>query len=75
MPKLIQHDGLGRGEHVFLVQRHPVQGFQRRAREVPALFWEGRLRLLEDTGAWGATTSNNGRVPNAKTYGQANPAY
>ena len=61
MPKLIKHvsitegetNGLGRGQHVFLAQRHRVQvrGFKRRAREIRGLFWEGRLRLLEDFGA------------------------
>ena len=53
MPKLISHDGLGRGEHVFLAQRHRVQvrGFKCRAHEVLGLFWEGRMRLLEDFGA------------------------
>ena len=53
MPKLITHDGLGRGQYVFLAQRHRLQvrGFKRRAREVLGLFWKGRLRLLEDIGA------------------------
>ena len=53
MPKLIPHDGLGRGEHVFLAQRHRVQarGFKRRAHEVLYFFWEGRPRLFKDFGA------------------------
>ena len=53
MPKLIPHDVLGRGDNLFLAQRHRVQvrSFKRRAREIPGLFWEGRLRLLEDFGA------------------------
>ena len=52
MPKLIPHDGFGRGQHGFLAQRHRVQvrGFKRCAREVLGLFWEGRVRLLEDFG-------------------------
>ena len=48
----VGHRHLIRGEHVFLAQRHRVQvrGFKRRAQEVLGLFWEGRLRLLDDFG-------------------------
>ena len=53
MPKLIPNDGFGRGQRGSLAQRHRVQvrGFKRRAPKVLGLFWEGRLRLLEDFGA------------------------
>ena len=65
------HDGLGRGEHAFLAQRHRVQvrGFKRRAHEVLGLFWKGRPRLLEDFGAWGRIKGNNGKASEANTYG------
>ena len=47
------HDGLGRGEHVFLAQRDRVQVrvFKRRNHASLDLFWNGRPRLLEDLGA------------------------